>query len=338
MSIAVGTPTLTIQGWAPPDKSGYMEQITKRRPYLIAPADRVLYDGIEHVPVVGYQWDWLTDDLSALAIPQGQAFETEPSYSTALLRNRLNNAIKMFRKVWSIAEYTEIIAKNGGVAGQIVSEVGRQIMLKMKEMHREIERNIASLMTVALENAPGTAAAEMGGYFSQITTQNATLGKPNTITNFAVQPGQNLSNFLDATTFENLIVTLHTNGASASLKFVTTPLMMAVVGRTFEGRVQTRETIGRSEAKINNMVHSYAANVGGEVELEDDRSIGDCGLLYDEEQLSIGVADDIRVFRSDPGSFQNLYGRIRCYITLVTGNPQASGGWTTGSTPASAGQ
>ena len=328
---------LTINAWAPPDKSGYMEQITKRRPFLIAPVDRVLYDGLEHVPVVGYQWDWLTDDLSPLAIPAGQAFETEPSYTTVLLRNRLNNAIKMFRKVWNVAEYTEIIAKNGGVAGQIMSEVARQIMLKMKELHREIERNIASLMTVQLENAPGTAVAEMGGYFSQITTQNATLGKPNTITNFAVGAGQSLSNYLDSTTFENMIVTLHTNGASSSLKFVTTPLMMAVIGRTFEGRVNTRENIERSEKRISNQVHFYAANVGGEVELEDDRSIGDCGLLYDEEQLSIGVADDIRVFRSDPGSFQNLYGRIRCYITLVTGNPQASGGWTTTNTPAAAG-
>ena len=73
MSTNAGTGTLTINGWAPPDKSGYLEQVSKRAPALIAPADKVLWDGLEHRPVVGYQHDWLTDDLEPLAgHPVGQ--------------------------------------------------------------------------------------------------------------------------------------------------------------------------------------------------------------------------------------------------------------------------
>lgn len=338
MATVVGFPTLTMQGWTPPDKSGYMEQVSKRTPALIAPADKVLYNGLEHRPVVGYQYDWLTDDLQPNAIPVAQAFETEPVYSTTLFRNRLNNVIEMYRQVWSIAEYTEIIAKNGGISSSIVSEVTRQIMLLMKTMIRNIERTIASLQTSALENAPGTVASSMAGYFSCITSGNATLGKANTITNYAATPAQNLANFLDETTFTNQILTQYTNGASADLWFVTTPAMAVTVGRQWNGRNQTRENVERGGHKIDTVVERYVAPVGGEVSIEPDRSIGDCGLLIDREQLAIGVADEIRVFRADPGSFQNLYGRIRTYLTLLYGNPQASGGWTTTNTPTTAGQ
>lgn len=336
MSTAVGFPTLTIQGWAPPDKSGYMEQISKRAPALIAPADKVLYAGLEHRPVVGYQFDWLTDDLLPLAVPAGQAFETEPAYQTTLLRNRLSNVIQMFRGVWSISEYSEIIAKNGGISSSIVSEVSRQIMLIMKQLSRNIERTIASLVPVGLENAPGTAASSMGGYFSQITTQNATLGKTNTITNFTATPTQTLANFLDETTFQNQILSQYTNGAG-QLSFVTTPAVKFMIGRTFNGRANARETSERGSHNVDTMVDQYFAPEGGLITIQSDRSIGDCGLLYDEEQCQIGDADAMRVFRSDPGSFQNMYGRVRTYITLLTGNPQASGGWTTTNTPAAAG-
>ena len=52
----------------------------------------------------------------------------------------------------------------------------------------------------------------------------------------------------------------------------------------------------------------------------------------------LGIADELRWFKSDRGSFQNEYARGRLYATLLTGNPQASGGFTTTNTPAAAGQ
>lgn len=328
---------LTMNDWSPPDASGYLEQLSKRAPALIAPADKVVYGGLEKRPIVGYQTDWLTDDLEANLIPAGVAFEGEPTYATVLYRNRLNNVVEMFRKVWSVAEYTEIIAKNGGIGGGIVSEISRQIMLKLKEMAREIDRTIMSLQIGVLEGHSAAPASLMSGYFYAITAGNSSLSKTNTITNFTATSSQTVADFLDETTFQNQILTQYANGASADLWFVCTPKMMMASGRLWEGRKKTMETVVRGDHKIDLLVESYVAPVGGEVTLEPDRSIGDCAALIDREQLAIGEADAIRVFRSDPGSFQNMYGRIRTYLTLATGNPQASGGWTTTNTPTGAG-
>lgn len=340
MATSVGFPTLTMNNWSPPDKSGYMEQISKKAPALIAPADRILWDTLEHVPVVGYQFDWLTDDLRQLAIPTAPPFETEPTYQTTLFRNRLNNVVEMFREVWSVAEYTEIIAKNGGISSGIMSEIARQITLLTKSMMRGLERTIGSLQSSALEGAAGATASVMAGYFASITAGNTALSKTNTITNYAVGGGQDLSNFLDETTFTDAIRQAYDNGASADLWFLSTSKMMMQIGRggNFKGRDNVREVVQRGEHKIDTVVERYIAPVGGEVTLQPDRSLGDCGLLIDREQITIGVADELRWFRSDPGSFQNMYGRGRMYVTLLTGNPQASAGWTTSNTPSTAGQ
>ena len=329
---------LTMNDWSPPDASGYLEQLSKRAPALIAPADKVVYGGLEKRPVVGYQFDWLTDDLEPNVIPTPVAFEGEPTYTTVLYRERLNNVIMMFRKVWSVAEYTEIIAKNGGVGGGIVSEISRQIMLKLKEMAREIDRTVMSLQTPVIEGHSAAPASIMGGLFYEITAGNSALTKTNTITNFTATTSQTVANFVDETAFQNQILTQYNNGASSDLWFVCTPAMMMVIGRNFSGRKQVMETVVRGSHKIDTVVETYVAPVGGEVTIEPDRSIGDCAALIDREQLAIGEADAIRVFRSDPGSFQNMYGRIRTYMTLIYGNPQATGGFTTTNTPSTAGQ
>lgn len=336
MSTSVGFPTLTIQGWAPPDKSGYMEQISKRAPALIAPYDAPFYKGIEHRPVVGYQFDWLTDNLDPNLTEAGNPFETEPVYQTTLYRNRLNNIVQMFRKVWSISEYSEIIAKNGGISSGIQSEVARQITLKLKVLARNIERTMVSNITGGLEGASTNTSSTLSGYYAAITAGNSTLALPNTIGNFAVTAGQDLSNYLDETTFSNQIALQFSNGASPDLWFLTTVSVAKMIGRTFNGRTNSRENTQRGEHVVDSVVDKYVAPVGGEVMIEADRSIGDGGALIDREQISIGEADPIRVFRADPGSFQNLYGRIRTYCTMLYGNPQASGGWTTSNTPAAA--
>lgn len=333
MASSVGYPTLTINNWSPPDKSGYLEQLSKRAPALIAPSDAPFYKGAEHRSVVGYQTDWLTDDLTPIATEAGVPFEGEPAYSTVLYRNRLNNTVQMFRKVWSISEYSEIIAKNGGIGGGIVSEVARQIMLKLKEMSRNIERTMCSNITGTLEGASAATASAMSGYFALITASNTTLGSTNTIDTIATPQTASL----DETTFSNKINQLFKNGSSANIHCLTTPDMMMQMGRTFQGRTNVRETVERGTHKIDTIVEKYVAPVGGEVMIEPNRSMGEGTMLYDEEQVAVGVADDIRIFKADPGSFQNMYGRIRTYLTVHCGNPQASGGWITSQTPAVAG-
>lgn len=337
MASVLGFPTLNIATWLPPDKSGYMEQLSKKAPALVAPADRIMYDALSKVPVTGYQYDWLTDDLATIGQPPGIAFDTEPAYATQLLRNRLNNIIQMFRKVWSVSEYSEIIAKNGGIGGNIVSEISRQVMLKTRELIREIERMIGSNNTGALQTAAG-AGPTMNGYFYSLTLGNSTLSKTNTVDNYAATPAQDLSQFLGEDTFRTKVKTLYKNGASADLWFVSTPEVVYVASLNWQGRSQVRETVARGDHKVDTVLEKYVAPVGGEVTFAPDRSLGDCGLLMDREQISIGVADPIRVFKSDPGSFQNMYGRIRTYLTLMVGNPQASGGWTTDNTNNSAGE
>ena len=338
MASSVGYPVLTINNWSPPDKSGYLEQLSKRAPALIAPADAPLYKMLERAPAVGYQQDWLTDDLQPIQTEGGLPFETEPLYSTTLYRNRLMNIIQMFRKVWSIAEYTEIIAKNGGVGGGIKSEIARQIMLLMKALSRNIERTIASNITGGLEGASGATSSTLYGYFALITASNATLTAANAnIVNTVDTIASPLTTSLDETTFQNKILQLHNNGASADLHCIVQPALMVQMGRTFLGRSNVRETVERGSHKIDTLMEKYVAPVGGEVTIEPDRSIGESCLLFDEEQLRIGEADPIRIYKNDRGSFQNNYGRATTYITLECGNPQASGGWITANTPAAAG-
>ena len=329
---------LTMNDWAPPDASGYLEQLSKRAPALIAPADKVIYGGLEHRPVVGYQHDWLTDDLAANTLQAGVPFEGEPTYATVLQRDRLNNIIQQWRKVWSVAYYTEVIASKGGVGGGITSEITRQIMLKLKDMAKNIERAIASLQVGVLEGHSAASASLMNGFFYAITAGNSELSKTNTITNFTATSSQTVADFVDETAFQNLILALYKNGASSDLWAVSTPEFMMKVGMSFDGRKKVMETVVRGSHKVDNVVESYVAPVGGEVTIEPDRSIGDCCLMIDREQVAIGEADPIRVFRSDPGSFQNKYGRIHTFATLLVGNPQASGGFTTSNTPVSAGQ
>lgn len=317
------------------DSTGYREDLSSLAPRMIDPADAPVYKGVKKTKASQVLHEWLTDALPTLsALPSTAGtnslyllnFNAEPStsdvYSTTLGRARASNRIQQFITGWSISEVSELVAKAGGIAGGIASEVTREIERQMKHLSKAIELTICSAQAVDTDDGSSTPA-KLGGFFSKVTTNITTLD-----TGVATHQG------ISEETFCDKIEDMFTTGTQAPIWAVATPAMCRVIGTTWTGRQNTRETIQRGAHKIDSVIESYVAPVGGVVNLEPSRTLSssDALLLVDKSQIAVAELAPVRVYERDPNSFQNRQGRISTYLTLEYGNQKAHGGWKTSST------
>lgn len=303
--------------WAPGDSKGYLESVSKRAPLLIDPADAPVYKRLEKRPAYQVQEDWMTDALEANTTPTPPQYAGEPSYDGVDNRSRVANIVQQFRENWLVTEVSELIAGRSGVAG-VRSEIQRSIDVKMKKMVKNIERVINSEQADALDD--GNNGSKLGGFFDKVTT------------NVTDTAAVSLIDAVSQTAFEDKLLDIYNAGGDSELLCVAQPAFCKIVGRNFEGRANTQENQDRAKHTVDMIVRKFRGQLGTEVEIIPNRSIGESIGLWSESQAAIAELRPIRVFRKDNDT-QHKRGFMNTYLTLDYGNEKAHGGWKNNSTP-----
>lgn len=317
--MAVIAPTNFVAGGG--DVAGIMEDISKMAPHLIDPSDAPFYTRSRKERVRGPLHEWLTDALLAItATPTPLLFSANPTYSSATGRARVGNRIQRFIVTYVVAEYEELIAKLGGIAG-VGSELRREVEINMRELMKTLELTLLSEQIAVTDNA--TVGAELQGFFSAVTTG---------VTDLAASA---LTTVTEANLNTKLLEQFE-RGASRKISAYLPPIVKQTFALAFVGKANSRQWYQAEDATMKTAIDVYESPVGMRVEFIPDRSlVTDQGIaLVDHEQMAIGEAMPITVKDGTNDADTNLQGRISTYLTLVYGNQRAHAGWKHNSTPA----
>lgn len=308
--------------YSPGNAQGYLEDVKRGALALVDPADAPVFKKCPHRPVNQLRTDWVTDALAAVtSLPTPSAFDADPTTSGTDDRARPVNYVQWFWKAYKTAQVSQIIAGKGYAAG-VPNEVKRQINNKTKELLKEMELVLLSEQTGAADN--DTNGAKMDGFFKAVSTNMTDTGDTTT-----------MSSYIDETGFRTKVAAVYNSGGEGDLWCVAPVSFVASASMTFEGRSNTRETITRGEHKVDTVLSTYAAPVGGIVTLEPNRTMNggaDTSVaLIHRGNLSIGVMQDVNIKDLSQGKV-HPQGIVQAHITLDYDNEKVHGGWRNSNT------
>lgn len=141
------------------------------------PADTWALSNLDKVSAESTKHEWQADSLDA-ATSNAQLEGDTPSYGTVAAANRYNNYLQISRKAFVISDTNEIVNHAG-----MKSVIARQVMKKMRELKRDIEKAIVGnqgscvgSQTVARQSAgmdSWIASTDHGGNGQRGTSTNA---------------------------------------------------------------------------------------------------------------------------------------------------------------------
>lgn len=138
----------------------------------IAPTDTPLYSGFGSSKATGTYHEWVEETLASpganKAVEGADLSATAPAH-----RTRKGNYTQIFTKTYGVTGSQEAVLKAG-----IKSEIGRAMVLAMKEIANDVEYAYVNNSAAVAGNA--TTARELGGISALVTTNvndNAAVGR-----------------------------------------------------------------------------------------------------------------------------------------------------------------
>ncbi|MHB8284005.1 MAG: SU10 major capsid protein [Caulobacteraceae bacterium] len=135
--------------------------------YLVAPEDTPVISTIDKTPAKSFKHDWQTDNL-ATPNPNNANYEGDDvtTFDAPNQTVRVENYMQIFRKTVSVSRTDDVVVKAGRA-----KESARQVLIKMKELKRDMEARMAGNYASSAETA-GTTPRQTGGMLACISTNS----------------------------------------------------------------------------------------------------------------------------------------------------------------------
>lgn len=275
-----------------------------------------LYSRLPKVSVDSHQPKWVERALAsnaAIAIAQGASF----SDSTTVEPATKFNYTQIIQKVINIAD-TRTAAKHNAMASFLATELD----VRMKELLKAIEYNMAGVQNVRVAPSAGSTAGEMST-FSTWTATNSSVGSTGSLPtgDGSDNPGDGTNRALTEALIETAVASCWDNGGMPDLLCSGSFNIQQMT--SFSGRGSVSYDAPVNEKAIHNRVDIYHSQFGSMEIVPSPNVLADAMLILERDQWAVGELRPVEVIDIAKTSDATRKA-LQAEVTLIAYNEESS--------------
>lgn len=307
-------------------QQGYKPGLTNDSVKQTGPVDCPLLSMLSDGPVAPAleQTIFVDPITAATSRPTGVPVGNEPgTLSTTVTRTPVTNWIQKIENVFSVSQEAEKIAREGGIAGNVVSEVTYDTQRKAKILLTSAELAMWSAQIGQADQRDGTNPGYIKGVFALMTTN---VNKRVDTTGAAVSFTPADITDIQETDLRDQAQLCFKQGCGPLLTTFVPLVLQAAWSAAFKGRPQILINVSQNEM-LNMQIESYTAACGVKVDIIPNRTMdGTCAGVLDMQQWSKRVFWPYQLVMYIEMT-RNRRGYMQYAWTVLSGVEKLSGGW-----------